>query len=173
MPRLAGAPGFTAWTGGPVSMHYEGPTVQLPLSLHAAALAAIFSNNYSGSNSDKLDLFFSLHDFGLKTDVVVEPTLKSGTIYEIKFTSWKTKAFDRYDWDPAKSLTVPNPDYLNPFGVTNPVTPSDKTVKVYHSNAARIEKAGLAKPFDVESTEWNVIDPSIVGPADVDKTQPL
>jgi hypothetical protein len=59
---------------------------------------------------------------------------------------------------------VPNPDY----GSKEPwaVTPDDKSVQVFHKNAIRLEKAGLAKEFENESEPWDErIDLMVVGPA--------
>lgn len=80
----------------------------------------------------------------------------------MKFISWVCKALDKYHWDPGKHITVPNPD----FGSSDKgaVAPGNKEITIYHSNAVRVEKAGLAKPFDDESEPWVENDPTVMGP---------
>ena len=42
-----------------------------------------------------------------------------------------------------------------------------KFVTVYHSNAMRMEKADLAKPFYLQSKPWMISDQRIKGPAQI------
>ncbi len=58
--------------------------------------------------------------------------------------------------------TLPDPDYQSsePFAVC----PRLDRIKVYHRNARRMEQAGLAAPYDLESQTWDVTDPNISGP---------
>jgi len=78
---------------------------------------------------------------------------------------------DRYDWDYSEHFTVPNPDYRST--ALDAVRPQDQTLTVYHSNAQRVERAGLAAPYDVESDEWRVVDPQIVKSAEVDPSRSI
>ncbi|HYR85047.1 MAG TPA: hypothetical protein VE422_13275 [Terriglobia bacterium] len=69
-------------------------------------------------------------------------------------------------WDPKKHITVPNPDY----GCKDKwaVAPADKEITVYHSNALRIEKAGLAKAYHNESEPWDErTDLTVIGPSTI------
>jgi hypothetical protein len=85
--------------------------------------------------------------------------------YRVKFHKWTCKATDEYHWNPSKHLVVPNPDYGSTFN--GAVRPDRQLVKIYHRNAIRLEKAGLAQSFRDESEPWEEDDPSVVGEATV------
>jgi hypothetical protein len=147
--------------------HLRGPSVTIPLSIQSKALLGL-------ANEDELDLFMSLHAFGLQTQVLMSAKpVGAATTYTASFEVWETKAFDRYDWDATKHLTVPNPDFRNPHGVATPVAPNKEKVRVYHSNAKRIEAQALAKPYDAESYAWTVTDRAITESAVVDAARAL
>jgi hypothetical protein len=61
---------------------------------------------------------------------------------------------------------VPNPDYGSKDKTA--VAPGEKEVTIYHTNAIRVERAGLAKAFHDESEPWEersdltVVSPAIV-----------
>lgn len=169
LPRIKKMPGFPPWDGtSPIPMEFTGQSVGVPLSVQAKAALGL------ATDPDELDVLMSLHTFGLKSNVIVTATPVPKTPnYTIKFTSWKTHAFDRYDWDPTKHLTVPNPDFGNPDKVADPIAPAKDTIRVYHSNAKRVEAAGLAAPYDAESTEWTPADPDTVKDALVDASRSL
>jgi hypothetical protein len=168
LPRIKGVPPHPMWDGrSNFTMLYEGPSVSIPMAVQAKAAAGL-------ADPAELDLFMSLHTFGLHTDVVAAASAIPGaTTYRITFEKWETRAFDRYDWDPKKYLTVPNPDFRNPFKVAIPVLPTSEKVKLYHSNAKRIEAAGLAAAYDAESTTWTVTDTKTVEPATIDSARSL
>lgn len=161
VPRIQGKPGFPKWDGSStLAMHYEGDSVSLPMKVHAMALIG-------KANPHDIDLFMSLHSFGIRTNVVVSLSPKGGAKFNVNFDSWESQAFDRYDWDTQKSLTVPNPDFNNPKGLPKPIAPGEEKLVVFHTNARRVEQAGLAAPYDVASTLWKPTDIAIVGPATV------
>jgi hypothetical protein len=162
IPRLQGQPGFAKWDGKtPLALNYES-LVDIPL-LDIPFL----------SDGDK-DIFTSLHDFQLRSDVTVTGSADAGSgKLRVTFSSYQAKARDRYDWDPDKHFTVPNPDFGNPAKVAKPVDPKSKTVTVYHKNAIRVEKAGLAAPYDLESDPWTVTDLTVAGPGVVDPGKKL
>jgi hypothetical protein len=91
----------------------------------------------------------------------------------VTFESWETTVFDHYDWNPQKHLTLPNPDFENMSKVLSPVAPDKAGVRVYRTNAKRIEAAKLAAPYDVVSTHWTVTDPGTTGPGVVDTSRNL
>ena len=142
---------------GPYAMHLEG-NVEASVSIQAKA--------YMGMAVDprELDALYALHGFTLISDVVASatPTSPPGS-YQVKFTRWMCSTTDYYHWNPDKHISVPNPD----FGSTasGAVAPKDREITVYHSNAIRVEKAGLAKPFTSRSELWDESDPNVVGPA--------
>ena len=72
-------------------------------------------------------------------------------------------ADDDCNWDPRKHATVPNPD----FGSKAPdaIAPNQREITVFHANALRVQQAGLATAFRVESEWWEVKDPAIAGRA--------
>jgi hypothetical protein len=168
LPRIKKMPGFPAWDGSsPIPMSYTGPSVSVPLTVHAKAAFGL-------ADPDELDILMSLHTFGLETNVVVTATPVTSTPrFTVAFTSWQTRAFDTYDWDPAKHLTTPNPDFGNPAKLPAPIAPADKTITVYHSNAKRVEKEGLAAPYSAVSLWWTPADPETTKSAIVDSARTL
>ena len=163
LPRIKGIPPHPIWDGRTgFTIHYEGPSVSIPLTVQAKARVGL-------ADPAELDLLMSLHTFGLRTQVLMSAVrAASSQQHNVTFEVWETRAFDNYNWDPTKHLVVPNPDFRNPFGVPTPVAPTEETVRVYHSNARRVEDKGLAAPYDAESYAWTVADPRISGPAVVD-----
>lgn len=158
LPRLQGAKGFQKWDGAsPLDLHYEG------LTTSGSAIVAQLNYKMGRMSKSDADLFTSLHDFQLRTEVTVIGSPAPPDKLRIEFTSFIARALDRYDWDPKKHFTVPNPD----FGSKQPgaVKPDTKEIKVYHSNAKRLEQAGLAAPYDLETEPWKVTDKKVVEPA--------
>ena len=169
LPRIKGIPPHPPWDGtSKFQMVYEGPPAEVPLSVHARAAVGF-------ADPEDLDILMSLHKFGLRTNVVASavPGPQSTTKYTVTFESWETRAFDRYNWDPTKHITVPNPDFGNPSKLLAPVAPDKETVRVYHSNAIRVEEAKLASPYDAVSIPWTVTDAEITGPGTVDASKNL
>jgi hypothetical protein len=164
IPRIARLPGFEnlpgVRSGGPYPMMYEGPSVEVPVSVQLRAA-------FGGGNPRELDVLYALHKFGLVTNVVTTASqIPNSTRWNVRFAEWRSKIKDDYDWDPTKRITVPNPDYKSKD--PKAVTPNEDKVTVNHSNAKRVERAGLAAPFHLESTDWTVTDQTISGPAVVD-----
>src|SRR2546429_5637281 len=116
-------------------MMYEGPPVEVPLSVQIrAAMGA--------GNPREVDLLYALHKFCLVTNVLAIATPIAGSSkWNVRFSEWRSKVKDVYDWDPTKKITVPNPDH----GSKDPkaVKPKEEKVTVYHLNAKRVERAGL------------------------------
>jgi hypothetical protein len=145
--------------GGPYTMHLEG-NVETPLSIELKAAAG------AQVEERELDALYALHGFTMVSDVIVSATpTKTKSQYSIDFRKWTCKATDTYHWNPDKHITVPNPDFDSK--AAGAVAPKDKRITIYHSNASRIEKAGLANPFDNESESWDVIDQFIMGPTSI------
>jgi hypothetical protein len=139
---------------------YEGSSLKIPKTSFAKLRFGI------KSDERKQDLFYALHDFGLATDVTMTVISIGSQKYEARFTSWRTKAIDRYHWDPNKSIVVPNPDFRST--ARNAVAPKKPSIVIYYRHAVRVEQAGLAHSFDSESTEWTPNDSRITAPAVVD-----
>jgi len=138
-------------------MHLEG-NVETPISVELKAAAGV------QVDARELDALYALHGFLLISDTVVSATKPlSSKMYNIKFDRWTCKASDEYHWNPAKHITVPNPDYGSKD--KNAIAPAERNITVYHSNAIRLEAAGLAKAFHNESEPWTENDLTVVGPA--------
>jgi hypothetical protein len=148
------------WTGvGELQMQYES-LVEFPLRYQL-----------TGSDADK-DLLYSLHGFQLRTNVSVVLVSSAGSNKTVSFSQFDCRVVDRYDWDYSEHLTVPNPDFGS--SEKNAVAPTEKTVVVYHKNAERLEKAGLAAPYDIVSKPWSKkADLNIAGPGVVDVSKSI
>lgn len=166
IPRLQGQAGFQKWDGtGTLVLHYE--------------CLAEGTNPYVAAAQYKLgllskpdaDVFTSLHGFQLRTDVEVGAAPNAAKKLTVKFQKFEASARDRYDWNPAEHLTMPNPD----FGSKAPgaVRPDLKKIVVYHSNARRLEKAGMAAPYNLESKPWSVTNTAVTGSATIDPNKTL
>jgi len=179
LPRIKKMPGFTPWDGcSDIPISYEGPSLEIPITVYITVSKAIFKMELGFDIDEEdeaaLDRFMSLHKFGIHTDIIIEVKRISDTEkYTVTFKSWESKVFDNYNWDEGKHLTLPNPDYRNPFGVIKPVAPDKRFIQIYHSNAKRVERENLSAPFDMESTPWRVTSENIVGPAVVDASRAL
>src|SRR5262249_15850271 len=142
--------------GGPYHMHLEG-NVEISITVQAKAAVGM------KVDSRELDVLYALHGFTILSDVVVSvaKTASPGK-YTAKFESWVCKAYDEYHWDPSKHIPVLNRDYGSKK--RGAVAPNQKEITVYHSNAARVEASGLAKPFHNESEPWGeTTDLTIIG----------
>jgi hypothetical protein len=158
VPRLRGNPPFPKWdTKSPLSMDYES-LVEIPLRYQL-----------TGDEADK-DILYALRGFQLKSHVVITAASppREGKL-RINFQSFDARIRDRYDWDYSEHLTVPNPDYGST--TAGAIEPTSKSVVVYHRNAKRLEDAGLAAPYDVQTKPWQVGDAQFRAPADVNLVQ--
>lgn len=157
VPRLIGKSPFPKWdTNRPLSMDYES-LVEVPLRYQI-----------TGTDGDR-DILYSLRGFQLRSSVIIAAVAQpQGGKVKVKFQSYRAEARDRYDWDYSEHLTVPNPD----FGSKRPgaVAAESKTVVVYHSNAKRLEDAGLAAPYDLHSNSWQAMAAALGTPVEVDAT---
>jgi len=143
--------------GGPYPIHLEG-NVETPLSVQAKAALGL------KVEPRELDALYALHGFLLVSDVVMsaKPTA-SPRAYDVRFDRWTCKASDEYHWNPAKHITVPNPDHGSREKWA--VAPGERDITIYHRNAIRLENAGLAKAFHDESEPWDEkVDLTVVGP---------
>lgn len=157
LPRIQGLTGFQKWNmKGDLPLEYES------LCDVAPNLVAIVKVEKTGTNAER-DIFGSLRGFQLKSKCIVTTSSVSGPQAKIHFTSWIASATDRYDWNYAEYLTVPNPDHNS--RASNAVRPQDQYLTVYHSNAERLEKAGMAAPFKVVMKPWAVTDARVTAPA--------
>lgn len=137
VPRLQGASGFPRCTP-PATLQLEfQKLVEIPLRLQL-----------TGTEEEK-DLLTSLHGFQLRSKVVVALVpVPLTTLVTVYFSSWICTVLDRYDFDYSEHFTVPNPDYGS--ARADAVTPTEVSVTVFHSNARRLEAAGLAAPYNLE-----------------------
>lgn len=83
----------------------------------------------------------------------------------------KVSADAKTAFDANEHLTVPNPDYQSKENYA--VAPKEREIRVYHSNAIRLEKAGLAQPFKVRGKPWLVKQASVTGAAEIDPKKKL
>jgi hypothetical protein len=144
---------------GPYAIRLEG-VVDTDLSTRAKA-------NQSVTVSEaELAALYALDGWLVVSDVVMSATAgATPQQYDVKFERWSCKASGGYVWRPDRDMTVPNPD----FGLSgsNAVSPGEKEVTIYNTNAVRVENAGMANPFLFESDSWDETDVAVVGPATV------
>jgi hypothetical protein len=158
IPRLQGV-GYPKWDGsGELALVYQ--------SLAAFSDVDTASFAFNAMSLAEADVFTSLHNFQLRTEVVVVLQQGAAGKTTVIFKKFQARALDRYDWDPAKHLTMPNPDYR----VQAPwaIRPDLQRIVVFHANAKRLERDGLAAPYDLETAPWDVTDRAVLAPAVVD-----
>jgi hypothetical protein len=153
VPRIRGTIPSTP-PGGPYAMHLEG-NIETPLSIQAKAALGL------QVDARELDALYALHGYTLVSDVVVA-AVRQGRNTNVTFQKWTCKTTDEYHWNPDKHIAVPNPDFQSKL--PDAVAPDQKNITIYHSNAIRIEQAGLAAAFHNESAPWDETDVSVVGP---------
>ena len=168
IPRLQGKHPAAKWDAKGLS------DTKMPLTLALNSLVEIEVKWFSSHTPGDTDLMTSLRGFQLHTFCAFSLSAIPGkSDLRVNFLSWSAYAADRYDFDADEHFTVPNPDYNNPSKVARPVAPRSEMVTVYHRNAIRMEKAGHAKPYDLHSEPWIIIDPAIAGPAQISPTKKL
>jgi hypothetical protein len=161
-------------TQGDYEMMYEGPPIT-PIKLSEfVEILKKYQNTKSLSEKEKreLDIFTSLHTFGLQSNVVMKarpkpqsvPVNASGKIimsnYDVEFKSWTTNVVDDYDWNVKLGFPIPNPDFNSK--VSGSIAPTKETIVIYHENARRVENAGLAVPYKVISDPWTVTEKRVI-----------
>lgn len=151
IPRLQGKKGFTKWDGRhDLEMQYHS-LVEIPLRYQL-----------TGNDADK-DLLYSLRGFQLHTSVVVKLEPATGTKKKVVFTKAAAWVEDRYDFDAGEHITVPNPDYGR--SAADSVAPELEKIRVFHSNAKRIQRKGLAADYEVRFMPWVIVfAPGIIEP---------
>jgi hypothetical protein len=165
LPRVQGLRGFTNWDlRGPLDMQYES-LVEI-----GSGMLEIARIKYQGPEWEK-DLFGSLRGFQLRSNVRVEGSRLPHGRVQIIFACWLCQVIDRYDFNYKERLTLPNPDYEKNY--SEAVRPQDRELTVYHKNAERLEKARLAAPYNISGKDWDVLESSIIRPAEVDPGRTL
>lgn len=149
LPRLRSGTAFQHWDlKGPLEMHYHS------LVEVGSGLADIVAIKYSGSKADR-DLLTALRGFQLHSRIrMTGERNEARRCYSVRTVSWWAHIEDRYDFDYSEYFTVPNPDYRST--ARDAIRPGDEKIRVHHSNARRLERAGLAAPYDVKSKPWQV-----------------
>lgn len=128
------------------------------------------TNKIFGSPEDK-ELLYALHGLQLRTEVTVSCSMVAGSsLIRVVFVSFQAKMNNRYEWNPDRKIKVPNPDYRRRG--PDAVAPESKYVTVFNTNAKRLEDAGLAAPYYLESETWYA-DASLCAPAEVDLSKKL
>ena len=95
------------------------------------------------------ELYFALGGFTLRSKVDVSVVKKDATTFEVTFDSWQAQAYDNYNWDHGKSVYIPG------WG------------RIDDKDALRVEAAGKAKSFEIESNWWRVTQPGVLNAAEV------
>lgn len=149
-PRWS-SPTSYGWNGrDPIAMHYEA-LVEVPQAWQVV-----------GNEVDR-DILYALGlGFQLRTEVRCRVTPSSGGL-DVVFETFTAQVNDRYDFDPREHFTVPNPDYRSTAG--GAVCPHKETIRVFHRNAQRMERAHRAAPYDIESDPWPVSNARLSGPS--------
>jgi hypothetical protein len=158
IPRIQGKghPKATRLAG--INMEYKS-LVEIPIT------AQMF-----GPSEDK-DLLYALYGLQLKTRVTVSCSLMANTsLIQVVFVSFEARLKARYDWNPSQQINVANPDFKSRS--RKAVAPNSENIVVYHTNAKRLEEAGFAAPYYLESEYWYV-DSSLLAPAQVDVSRKI
>jgi len=167
VPRIRRDPGFRDDPiGGPYKLFYEGESCCSPLSVQDALFNSGLEEALKSPAAREADIFCSLHDFTIQTNVVMEAKPWRGKMYEVLFTDWRSHANDSYQFDEVKHLTVPNPDYQST--APDAVASFSKMITIYHTNAKRLTDPKLAANFKDKSTDWKPMNSRIWGHGFVD-----
>jgi hypothetical protein len=147
-PRWAD-PGRYGWDGtSPLDMHYES-LVEVPIRWQI-----------TGNDAER-DILYGLGlGFQLRTEVTAVVRLRSGAL-DVSFSSFQARIVDTYDFDYSEHFTVPNPDHGST--ASGAVCPARDRITVYHTNARRLETAGLAAPFPLQSDPWAITATAVSG----------
>ncbi len=148
-------PGRYGWNRtDPLSMHYES-LVEIPIRWQVTG------------NNEERDILYGLGlGFQLRTEVVARVVHPGGDHLDVTFTRFIAKVVDVYDFNYDEHITVPNPDYQST--AAGAVCPGRDKIRVYHTNARRMENASLAAVYPLESDAWTITDRTITGPGRVD-----
>jgi hypothetical protein len=166
IPRLQGLPGFTKWNlQNDLGMEYES------LVEVGTGLVDIIRIQNKGTPAER-DLLTSLRGFQLKSQVVFKGTTLANGKINIQFKSWQCEIHDTYDFNYNEYFTPPNPDFGR-HDLKRAVRPHDRSFRVYHKNAKRLEDAKLACPYKIKSYPWNLNAPNITRPVEIDPTKKL
>ena len=95
------------------------------------------------------ELYFALGGFTLRSKVDISVVKKDAKTFEVTFDSWQAQAYDNYNWDHGKSVYIPG------WG------------RIDDKDALRVEAAGKAKSFEIESGWWRVTQPGVLNTAEV------
>ncbi len=118
-----------------------------------------------GPAEDK-DLLYALHGLQLETEATVSCSMMAGSSFvRVVFVSFQAKLKNRYEWDHSQQIKVPNPDYKSRGAEA--VAPLSEFVTINNINAKRLEEAGMAAPYYLESDTWYV-DSVLGAPGQVD-----
>ncbi|MEO6545002.1 MAG: RHS repeat-associated core domain-containing protein, partial [Nitrospiraceae bacterium] len=112
------------------------------------------SSAKSWSLKAKDDLAYSVGGFQLRASVQVKITKAGPDTYHGEFISWKSQAYDAYNWDPGKAV---GPAELLKMAMR---LPSD-------SEMCCVEVAGKAKPFLMRTEPWTTTDKDVLKGFDV------
>lgn len=165
VPRLKKMPGFSSWSPGkPLQLRYES---NVEYGTNRTDIARI---QYSGTPAER-DLLVAFRGWTLISNVAVNGTILHNKKVKITFLPWKCSGSDLYDFAKVKGFTLPNPDYQKDF--EGAVRPKDKTIKIHHGNAVRLQKAGLASPYKIVIKDWIPQDAALTQPAEVDLNRTL
>jgi len=150
----------------------EKNNIPIPLvwemNLNSLVEIATKSGKPGYTNTPDDDLMTALHGFQLHTycKLALAFIYPWPNRYKVMFMEFRASVKDRYDFAATEYFIVPNPDYGK-----GPIRPDQERIAVWHKNAIRVEKAGLAAPFDLESKEWT--DKALLAPAQIDTTKKL
>jgi hypothetical protein len=156
------------WDGTALELKYKAGSIEGATNADKAKFVWGMEREVAPETLDwgSMDVYASLHTFAIESTVVIRATPVPGDEkrFTIRFDSWTWKAVDYYDWDdpnPNKWNDMPNPDFEKVPG-PSVVAPDEKYFTVWHRNARRVEAAGLAAPFPVESTVHTETAPELL-----------
>ena len=147
-------------------------TLYIPHDLKLNSLVEIEVKWFTGHTPGDNDLMTALRGFQLHTAAYFAfwPDTHKNKL-KVKFIVFHASIQDRYDFDEDEWFPVPNPDYSYPQKLGNPVASDKEKIAVYHRNAIRMEKAGHAAAFDIESNPW--VDSRLMLEATIDPAKNL
>ncbi|MBL8963474.1 MAG: hypothetical protein JNK70_05335 [Phycisphaerae bacterium] len=133
------------------------PTFPSPVSMHLEKLIDLcpIPAKWIFLDHVRKDIFTGFGGFQLRTEIELQVSQYSASkrTAVVSVKSLQVSVNDEYDWNYNEYLTMPNPDHNSVSA--DAIESKMESIRVYHSNAQRLEQKNLAWPYPYESDRWS------------------